>query len=145
MSACNGEKQQGKIEADGKISIPPPPKPEPSVDSTTSTGLVIKDIKVGSGPKPFKGKLVKIHYVGMTQDGIKFDNSRDRGNPVIIRLGTGDVMKGWEEGISGMRVGGKRRLVIPSSLQLPGKTNIPLNVPAGKTLIFDIDLLDIEI
>jgi len=145
LTACNSEKQQGQVDSSGKINIPAPAKPEPAVDTMTATGLQIKDLKVGSGPKPFPGKRVKIHYTAMTEDRKVFDSSRDKGDPAVISLAAGSVIKGWEEGISGMRVGGKRQLTVPAGLATPGTSAVPFSMPTGKTLIFIIDLLDIEI
>jgi FKBP-type peptidyl-prolyl cis-trans isomerase len=107
---------------------------------TTPSGLKYWDIKVGTGSKAFPGLNVTVHYTGWLESGKKFDSSLDRKEPFRFALGKGQVIPGWEEGISGMRVGGKRQLRIPSKLAY-GTTGFGNTIPPGATLIFDIQLL----
>jgi FKBP-type peptidyl-prolyl cis-trans isomerase len=107
---------------------------------TSPSGLKYWDIKVGTGSKAFPGLNVTVHYTGWLESGKKFDSSLDRNQPFRFALGKGQVIPGWEEGISGMRVGGKRRLRIPSKLAY-GTTGFGNLIPPGATLIFDIQLL----
>ncbi len=108
---------------------------------TTASGLKYVDEKIGDGAAPSQGQLLTVHYDGMLQDGKKFDSSRDRGKPIQFKLGTGQVIKGWDEGFSTMKVGGKRKLIIPPSLAY-GDRGIPGVIPENATLIFEVELLD---
>jgi len=108
----------------------------------TSSGLKYWDIKVGDGAEAKKGDHVKVHYTGWLTNGKKFDSSVDAGRPFQFTIGQGQVIKGWEEGVSGMKVGGKRQLRIPSDLAY-GDRGYPGVIPGGATLIFDIQLLGI--
>jgi len=109
---------------------------------TTPSGLKYEDLKVGDGPEAKAGDLVRVHYTGTLEDGTKFDSSVDRGVPFEFPLGAGRVIKGWDEGVAGMKVGGKRRLVIPAELGY-GDRGAPPKIPPGATLIFDVELLEI--
>lgn len=109
---------------------------------TTSSGLQYEEQKVGDGPSPTKGKKVTVHYTGWLTDGTKFDSSVDRGSPFDFTLGVGQVIKGWDEGVATMKVGGKRRLVIPSDLAY-GPKGYPGVIPGGATLVFDVELLGV--
>lgn len=111
--------------------------------TTTASGLKYKDIVVGTGTEAVKGKNVWVHYTGTLEDGKKFDASYDRGEPLAFMLGVGQVMRGWDEGVTGMKVGGKRRLVIPPILAY-GEAGIPNLIPPNSTLIFDVELLDVR-
>ena len=110
---------------------------------TTSSGLKYTELKVGSGAIPKTGQIVSVHYTGTLEDGTKFDSSRDRGVPFEFPLGTGQVIKGWDEGISTMKVGGRRKLIIPPELGYGarGAGNV---IPPNATLIFDVELLGIK-
>lgn len=116
-----------------------PPLPSDAKTQTLPDGLQIIDIKEGTGPAAQSGQKLTVNYTGWLQDGTKFDSSLDRGQPFTFTLGQGQVIKGWDEGLVGMKVGGKRRLIIPPSLgygsQQQGK------IPPNSTLVFDIDLL----
>lgn len=106
--------------------------------------LVIEDVLVGQGQEEVKpGDTVSVHYTGMFSSGEVFDSSRERGIPLSFVVGVGEVIPGWDEGLLGMRVGGQRKLVVPASLGY-GETGYPPNIPPGATLLFDIELLDIQ-
>jgi peptidylprolyl isomerase len=106
------------------------------------TKLESTDLVVGTGAEATSGKTVSVHYTGTLSNGQKFDSSLDRGQPFSFQLGAGGVIKGWDEGVVGMKVGGKRKLIIPPSLgygdQAAG------SIPPGSTLIFEIELLSVE-
>ena len=108
----------------------------------TIGGVSIQDLKVGGGATATSGKIVSAHYTGRFPDGSKFDSSYDAGAPVEFPLGSGKVIKGWDVGIEGMRVGGKRKLTIPPELAYGPKGGG--HRLSGKTLIFVIDLLDVR-
>jgi FKBP-type peptidyl-prolyl cis-trans isomerase len=109
---------------------------------TTPSGLQYTDIVVGKGPAPQPGQLAVVNYTGWLEDGKKFDSSLDRGVPFEFRLGQGKVIKGWEEGVSTMKVGGKRKLIIPPELGY-GDRGVPGVIPPNATLVFEIELLNI--
>lgn len=109
---------------------------------TTATGLQYEDLVVGSGPAAQAGDTVSVHYTGWLEDGTKFDSSVDRGEPFPFTLGTGGVIPGWDEGVAGMQVGGKRKLIIPPDLGYGAQDYGP--IPGNSTLIFDVELLEIK-
>ena len=110
---------------------------------TMSNGLVIEDIKIGDGQEDEKFNIVTVNYTGLLEDGTKFDSSLNPGRtPFRFTVGAGQVIKGWDEGLIGMKVGGKRKLTIPPELGYGSRDNGP--IPANSTLIFEIDLLGIE-
>jgi len=108
----------------------------------TESGLKFYDVEVGDGPMPEENYMVTVHYTGWLDDGTKFDSSLDRDTPLVFVLDQEQVIPGWEEGIRSMKVGGKRQLVVPAELGYgdEGANNV---IPAGETLVFDIELLDI--
>lgn len=110
---------------------------------TTNTGLKYKDIQAGNGEEAVKGKTVWVHYTGKLEDGKKFDSSYDRNSPLGFTLGAGQVIKGWDEGITGMKVGGKRKLIIPPSLGY-GEVGFPNLIPPNSTLYFDVELVNVS-
>ena len=110
---------------------------------TTPSGLKYIDEVIGTGPSPEKGKLVTVHYTGTLEDGKKFDSSRDRNSPLTFTIGIGQVIKGWDEGIMSMKVGGKRKLTIPPDLGY-GQRGAPPAIPPGATLIFEVELLNVK-
>ena len=110
--------------------------------TTTDSGLVYEDIVEGTGPSPRAGQTVSVHYTGTLLDGRKFDSSRDRGAPFQFPIGTGRVIKGWDEGVMSMKVGGQRKLIIPSSLAY-GARGVPNVIPPDATLVFDVELLEV--
>ncbi len=109
---------------------------------TTDSGLQYVDITEGTGAMPQSGQRVTVHYTGTLEDGTKFDSSRDRGRPFTFQIGVGQVIKGWDEGVSTMRVGGQRKLVIPAELGY-GSRGAGGVIPPNATLIFDVELLRI--
>ena len=111
--------------------------------TTTPSGLKYWDIKEGTGPVAMKGQIVKVHYTGWLTTGKKFDSSVDAGRPFSFKLGAGDVIKGWDEGVAGMKAGGKRQLRIPPGLAY-GERGYPGVIPPNSTLIFDVELLGMQ-
>ena len=111
--------------------------------TTTAQGLTYADIVVGDGPSPKNGQLVVVHYTGWLQNGGKFDSSLDRGEPFSFNLGMGQVIAGWDLGVKGMHVGGKRQLIIPSNLGY-GDQGAGGIIPPNATLVFEIELLEVR-
>ena len=109
----------------------------------TASGVEYWDLVQGSGEIAVPGKQVKVHYTGWLTDGKRFDTSLETGHPFRFLLGAGRVIKGWEEGVAGMKVGGKRQLRIPPELAY-GARGFPPDIPANATLIFDIELLEVR-
>lgn len=112
--------------------------------TTTADGLQITDEVIGTGVEAVSGKQVSVHYTGTLTDGKKFDSSLDRGQPFTFNLGTGQVIKGWDEGVVGMRVGGKRKLIIPANLAYGNREVGNGLIPANSTLLFEVELLDVK-
>lgn len=110
---------------------------------TTSSGLQYIDQVVGTGDTAKAGQTVSVHYTGWLTNGKKFDSSVDRGQPFTFRLGVGQVIKGWDEGVQGMKVGGKRKLTIPSNLGYGARGAGGL-IPPHATLVFDVELLGVQ-
>jgi FKBP-type peptidyl-prolyl cis-trans isomerase len=109
----------------------------------TDSGLQYWEIRVGNGQVAKEGSHVRVHYTGWLTTGKKFDSSVDAGKPFDFTIGNGEVIKGWEEGVAGMRVGGKRQLRIPPALGY-GADGYPNLIPANATLIFDVQLLGVQ-
>jgi peptidylprolyl isomerase len=107
---------------------------------TTRTGLQYVDLQPGPGPSPSPGTYVSVHYTGWFLNKQKFDSSVDRGTPFEFQLGAGQVIKGWDEGVASMKVGGKRRLVVPPNLAY-GQQGMPGAIPPNSTLVFDVQLI----
>jgi peptidylprolyl isomerase len=122
-------------------------EPQGSTMTTTPSGLQIEDTVVGSGASPQTGQTCVMHYTGWLykdgEKGNKFDSSLDRGQPFEFPIGTGRVIKGWDEGVASMKVGGKRTLIIPAALGY-GARGASGVIPPNATLIFDVELLDIK-
>jgi peptidylprolyl isomerase len=131
LTAACTDPQNGKAaQAEGKEIVTP-------------TGLKYLDLKVGEGPEATSGNVVEVHYTGRLENGTKFDSSLDRQEPYTFRLGAGEVIEGWDQGVAGMKVGGKRKLIIPPDLGY-GNEGAGEAIPPGATLIFEVELLGIE-
>jgi FKBP-type peptidyl-prolyl cis-trans isomerase FkpA len=113
-----------------------------SVSAKTSNELQINDMEVGKGTEATAGKTVSVHYTGWLTNGTKFDSSKDRGQPFNFKLGAGMVIKGWDQGVAGMKVGGKRKLTIPPTLGYGDRNVGP--IPANSTLVFEVELLGVN-
>lgn len=105
--------------------------------------LICEDIEIGEGAEAVAGSTVVVHYSGFLTDGSKFDSSLDRNDPFSFKLGAGMVIRGWDEGFSGMKVGGKRKLTIPPDMGY-GSAGAGGVIPPNATLIFDVELLDVK-
>lgn len=120
------------------------PEKETAADIvTTPSGLKYKELTEGTGATPKQGQTVVVHYTGTLEDGTKFDSSRDRNSPFSFKLGVGQVIKGWDEGLSTMKVGGRRQLIIPADLGY-GARGAGGVIPPNATLLFDVELLRIS-
>jgi len=131
-----------KEEQINKIDAPVVNESVVGKEIVTSSGLKYIDEVFGTGKAPQVGDKVKVHYTGTLEDGTKFDSSRDRNQPFEFTLGVGRVIKGWDEGVATMQVGGKRKLIIPSGLGY-GERGAGKVIPPGATLLFDIELIDV--
>ena len=109
---------------------------------TTKSGLKYEDLKEGTGAEAKKGDTVEVHYTGTLTNGKKFDSSHDRNEPFSFKLGAGMVIKGWDEGVAGMKVGGKRKLMIPSKLGY-GSRGAGKVIPPDADLVFEVELLKV--
>ncbi|MBY0230798.1 MAG: FKBP-type peptidyl-prolyl cis-trans isomerase [Gemmataceae bacterium] len=117
------------------------PDPEPTKVKTTASGLKYEDLKEGKGDPVKAGASVKVHYTGwLAKGGKKFDSSHDRKEPFAFTLGKGEVIKGWDEGVEGMKAGGKRKLMIPAKLGY-GARGAGEAIPADADLVFEVELL----
>ncbi len=132
------------------LVAPPTPMESPMTTApanddytTTESGLKYKDFVVGTGVEPRKGQTVVVDYTGTLTNGRKFDSSRDRGQPFEFKIGVGQVIKGWDEGVGTMRVGGRRELVIPADLAY-GSRSVGGVIPANSVLVFDVELLGVK-
>src|SRR5262249_51408317 len=124
----------------GKARLPPGAQPE---FTTTRSGLMYKDVKVGTGTEAKAGDNVTVRYTGRLENGRTVDSSVDRDEPFSFRLGAGEVIKGWDEGVAGMKEGGKRKLIIPPELGF-GARGAGKAIPPNAVLIFDVELLKVQ-
>ncbi len=131
---------QAKEKKEEKKATAPSAEPK---EVTTPSGLKYVDLVVGKGSSPQRGQTVRVHYTGWLTDGKKFDSSVDRGKPFEFPIGQGRVIKGWDEGVMSMKVGGKRKLIIPPGLGY-GARGAGGVIPPNATLIFEVELLGIQ-
>ncbi len=110
--------------------------------TTTASGLIYEELCVGTGAEATSGQHVTVHYTGWLTDGTKFDSSKDRDDPFEFHLGAGQVIKGWDEGVTGMKIGGKRKLTIPPQLGY-GARGAGGVIPPNATLVFEVELLEV--
>jgi FKBP-type peptidyl-prolyl cis-trans isomerase FkpA len=140
LTACGG-KADRTVKAQAGFS------PSLGVDTAamtkTPSGLRYQDLEKGNGTEATAGKSVQVHYTGWLPNGEKFDSSHDRNEPFSFTLGAGQVIAGWDEGVAGMKVGGRRKLVIPPDLAY-GTAGAPPDIPPGATLVFDVELLNVR-
>jgi len=108
----------------------------------TSSGLYYRDVQPGTGAEATAGRTVAVHYTGWLPNGEQFDSSRERGEPIEFALGRGEVIQGWDEGVAGMKMGGKRKLVIPAPLGYGASGSGP--IPANSVLVFDVELMRVQ-
>ena len=120
-----------------------PAAPPAARENVTPSGVRYVDLQLGQGDEAQLGRIVEVHYTGWLQDGTKFDSSRDREHPFTFRLGAGDAIKGWDEGLVGMKVGGKRKLTVPPELGF-GKQGIGSVVPPSSVLVYEFELLGVR-
>ncbi len=137
LSACGGSEGGGGAAAGGDFKV------DSAALTKTASGLQYQDVAAGSGAEAREGQVAVVHYTGWLTDGTKFDSSRDRGEPFSFPIGAGQVIPGWDEGVAGMKVGGRRKLVIPSNLGY-GDMGAPPVIPPGATLVFDVELLELK-
>ena len=148
LTTCSNEAEEPAEEPVAE-PVEQAPEPEPTADETPAaqaeevTGLEIEDIVIGEGAEAVPGSTVSVHYTGWLTDETKFDSSVDRGQPFQFTLGQGMVIKGWDEGVAGMKVGGKRRLTIPPEMGY-GDQGAGGVIPPGATLIFEVELLGVS-
>jgi len=129
--------------APAETAAPETAAPEKGPVTKPVTALKITDTKVGTGAQAKAGQSVTVNYTGWLTDGTKFDSSLDSGQPFTFNLGAGEVIKGWDQGVAGMKVGGTRRLIIPPSLGY-GDQGAGGVIPGGATLVFDVELLSVQ-
>jgi FKBP-type peptidyl-prolyl cis-trans isomerase FkpA len=141
LAACGGKQDRDTAATAGGFSA------SLGVDTAamtkTPSGLRFQDLAQGQGAEATAGKSVVVHYTGWLPNGEKFDSSRDRNEPFSFTLGAGQVIAGWDEGVAGMKVGGRRKLVIPPDLAY-GTAGAPPDIPPGATLVFDVELLNVR-
>ena len=137
LSACGGSEGSGDAAAGGDFKV------DSAALTKTASGLQYQDVAPGNGDEARDGQVAVVHYTGWLTDGTKFDSSRDRGQPFSFPIGSGQVIPGWDEGVAGMKVGGRRKLVIPASLGY-GDMGAPPVIPPGATLVFDVELLELK-
>lgn len=125
------------------LQTTPLPTATPTASIVPMEELKIEDEVVGTGKEAVSGTSVTVNYLGTLLDGTKFDSSYDRKTPFTFNLGAGEVIKGWDQGVVGMKVGGKRKLTIPASLGY-GSTGAGALIPPNSTLVFEVELLNVK-
>ena len=142
VTACGGDDPATSLGLGPELNTSAPQTVADSDFTTSPTGLKVHDFVVGTGDQATSGRVATVHYTGWLTNGSKFDSSVDRNDPLAFTVGAGGVIRGWDEGVSGMRVGGKRQLVIPPDLAYgaSGRGSIPPNA----TLVFEIELLAVD-
>lgn len=128
---------------DGLLAEPEPPARPQAQEVVLPSGVRYVDLKPGTGEEAREGKILDVHYTGWLEDGTKFDATRDCDKPLTLRLGAGDVVKGLDEGLVGMKTGGKRRLTVPPELGF-GKEGGGERIPPNATLIYEVELLTVR-
>src|ERR1700694_1078363 len=144
-AACGGAPSATPIAASSSTAAAPGATAQTAAQSktvTTASGLQYEDVVVGTGASPKVGDTVTVHYTGKLVNGTKFDSSVDRGPPFQFVIGVGQVIKGWDEGVVSMKVGGKRHLTIPAALGY-GAQGAGRDIPPNATLVFDVELLGV--
>ena len=139
LSACGGEPDSADP---NKVTYSPDLQVDLGAMTRSASGLYTQEVQAGSGAEALAGKEVGVHYTGWLPDGTQFDSSRN-GRAFWFTLGTGYVIAGWDEGVAGMKVGGKRRLVIPSKLGY-GEQGAPPLIPSHSVLVFDVELVGVQ-
>ena len=140
--ACGGETDRGNS-ARESAGFSAALEVDTTALTKTPSGLRYQDVTVGQGAEAAADRTVSVHYTGWLPNGEKFDSSRDRNEPFGFTLGAGQVIAGWDEGVAGMKVGGRRKLIIPADLGY-GTAGAPPAIPPGATLVFDVELLDVR-
>lgn len=144
VAGCGGGDDGGNADSgDGGGDVAAESGDCPTEPTTTDSGLVIEEIECGDGEEAQKGDTLEVHYEGRLEDGTKFDASRDHGSTFEFQVGAGQVIQGWDEGLIGMKIGGKRKLTIPPELGY-GAAGAPPAIPPNSTLVFEIELVDIK-
>jgi peptidylprolyl isomerase len=145
IPACAQKDAKGTGETGPAIQAPQnkPGSQSQAATIKTASGLAYQETQLGTGAQPVMGKRVKVHYTGLLENGTKFDSSVDRGEPFIFTIGVGQVIPGWDEGVLTMKTGGKRKLIVPPQLGY-GAAGAGGVIPPNATLIFDVELLDVE-
>lgn len=147
LTGCNASNNTDTTTAESKTPAIPAERKKEMTRTKTASGLEYEILEEGSGASPVKGKPVTVHYTGWLdnngQKGTKFDSSVDRGMPFTFSIGVGQVIKGWDEGVMSMKVGEKRRLIIPAALGY-GARGAGGIIPPNATLIFDVELLKVS-
>jgi FKBP-type peptidyl-prolyl cis-trans isomerase len=141
LISCGGTADRDSSSAKGGFSASL--EVDTAAMTKTPSGLRYQELTPGQGEAATPGHTVSVHYTGWLPNGEKFDSSRDRNEPFGFTLGAGEVIAGWDEGVAGMRVGGRRKLVITSDIAY-GTACAPPDIPPGATLVFDVELLDVR-
>jgi FKBP-type peptidyl-prolyl cis-trans isomerase len=142
-TGCVREAANTKQKTGGDVSGYSTQSKDASAQTTMNGDLKKEDLTVGTGAEAVAGKEVTVHYIGTLQDGTKFDASRDHGQPFTFPLGGGQVIKGWDEGVVGMKIGGKRKLTIPPEMGY-GAQGAGGVIPPNATLVFEVELLEVK-